>query len=119
MGGTWCTFAGIIDGARRLVADAIVLALVVLTDAALWKRQQNDRSNLAVLAGVSGWAQAFVSADTIDARGAVLANMRLTVIDVVRAILPGEAFGANTSEKHNQNYAIFIEDSDFLDFSQC
>lgn len=54
--------------------------------------------NIAVLAGVAGSAAAMVIVHQIDAKRAVL-TLADTVVDILRAILPGKTASASASAK--------------------
>jgi len=70
-----------------LDAQSTVLAVVVFADAAeVVLDGARDRRDLAESSGVAARAHAPVAVDAVLARGAVLTDVRRTVVDVVRTV---------------------------------
>lgn len=91
---TWCTFTHIVSGAFWQVAHSIILTVVVFAGAGggdhVIVRQGKDRRNLTELARKASSAHAGIGTHAVLARSSVQADMGLTIINILRAVLPLE-----------------------------
>ena len=92
---TWSTLTHIVGGADRLVAQGVILTLVLPAGRGPRVREHGVQHwrYFTKPAGEAGWTHARVRGRTVHTRGAIDTRVRLTVIDVLAAVLAGEAGG--------------------------
>ena len=100
---TWRTLANILGGAWGLEADPPILTVMFLTHGRVRVVHWGDGSDLAERAWVAAWTEAAVGVEPILTGGAILADVRLAVIDVQRAVLPRVAGWAFAPVCMNKN----------------
>jgi hypothetical protein len=111
---TWCAFTHIVRRALGLEANSVILTLVVLAGAVARQagrvivRQGKHRRDLAVLARKAWRTHACVALQPIHTRRPVQADVGLTVIHILRAVLACEPRNAFTPARHKMFVSIIV-----------
>ena len=83
---TWGALAYVFIGVFRLEADTTILAVMLLTYTLMWVDHWCYGRYLTIMARESSRALTTIGIQTVFACGSILANMTVTVIDVVRTV---------------------------------
>ena len=84
--------------------ETAVFTVVFLTYAALWVLYQYHRCYLTITSRVSSRTDTLVTVQSVLARGAILADVRLTVVNVGRTVSTLKSIGTLASEIFNKKY---------------